>query len=215
MSTIHLPLDEWIENVAAAALSSMETVKATFDLARNAIERGIPGDFVECGVFGGVQCAMMARAIYNEHSEYYREMGCFPSGHHRRVHLFDCFAGIPPIGPHDTDILDPETFNKHTTCSMKDVQANMRQWGIPDELLVYHPGLFAETLPALEPFPIAMLRLDGDLYESTKDPIKYLLPHVNPGGWVVVDDWGLSGARKAAEEMVNHRGPLYWQKQPI
>lgn len=205
MSTIHLPLNEWIDNVGAAALTSRETLVATFDLARNCIERNIAGDFVECGVFGGVQCAMMARAI-------------MLAGGSRRVHLFDSFAGIPEPGPHDHEIntrVGYETFRDQTTCSMEDVQRNMRQWGIPDELLVYHPGLFADTLSALDPhFPIALLRMDGDLYESTKTCIEYLLPDVMIGGWIVVDDWGLSGARKAAEESSVNAGPIYWKQQP-
>lgn len=208
MSTMDLPLEAWIENVAAAALTSMETVRATFDLACNAIERDIPGDFVECGVFGGVQCAMMARAIYeNDDIDLAR-----------RVHLFDCFEGVPEPGPHDTDLSSRtvyETFKQQTTCSMADVQRNMRQWGLPDDLFVYHPGRFEDTLPVLNPhFPIAMLRLDGDLYESTKTCLKYLLPDVSIGGWIVVDDWGLTGARRAAEEHGINAGPIYWKQQP-
>jgi hypothetical protein len=211
MSTIHLPISDWIENVAAAALTSMDTVKATFDLACNAVGRDIPGDFVECGVFGGVQCAMMARGIMFMRENF---AGTAP----RKVHIFDCFGGIPEPGPHDLDIDTPEkyrTFREQTTCSMKDVQFNMRQWGVPDELLVYHPGRFEETIPALNPhFPIAMLRLDGDLHESVKVCIDGLLPDVSVGGWVIIDDWGLKGARKAAMEASIEAGPIYWKQPP-
>lgn len=206
------PLEDWINNVAAAALSSKETVLATFDLARNCLERRIAGDFVECGVFGGVQCAMMARAIMEHYSAGF-SYGCG----NRRVHLFDCFEGVPAPGPHDAELMQPgvyEPFHAHTTCSLEGVKANMRQWGIPDELLVWHPGMFEDTLPALEHFPIAMLRLDGDLYESTMTCLQHLLPDVTTGGWVIVDDWGLSGARRATDEMVINEGPLMWKQQP-
>lgn len=214
MSTISWPLDKWIDNVAAAALSSKETVHATFDLARNCIERGIAGNFVECGIFGGAQSAMMARAIMEplHYWEHNKQREC------RRVHLFDSFAGIPEPGPHDTEIVTRvgyETFRDQTTCSLADVKRNMAQWGIPEELLVYHPGRWEETLPTLDPhFPIALLRIDGDLYESTKVCIEHLLPDVTPGGWIVMDDWGLSGARKAAEESSVNAGPIYWKQQP-
>ena len=66
MSIIYWPFDKWLDNVALAALSTRETVQASYDIARLAIERGVPGDFVECGVFGGAQCAAFARAIYAE-----------------------------------------------------------------------------------------------------------------------------------------------------
>jgi O-methyltransferase/8-demethyl-8-(2,3-dimethoxy-alpha-L-rhamnosyl)tetracenomycin-C 4'-O-methyltransferase len=199
-------LNAWMQNVAAAALTSMQTVRATYDLARNCIERDIAGDFVECGVFGGVQCAMMAKVVMLSRSP-------------RKVHLFDCFGGVPRPGPNDPEIRvghNYDTFKEQTTCSLEDVQRNMRQWGIDERVLVYHPGLFEDVLPALSPhFPIALLRLDGDLYESTKVCIRHLLPDVTIGGWIVVDDWGLSGARRAAEEMsANAAGPIYWQQQP-
>jgi O-methyltransferase len=203
---IEWPLSDWIDNVALAVLTSKETVLATFDLARNCIERGIPGDFVECGVFSGAQCALMARAIM--------ERGVHRT---RRVHLFDCFEGIPEPGVHDTDILNREmyeTFRHQTTCSLQDVKRNMAQWGIPDELLVYHPGMFQDTLRIEPAFPIALLRLDGDLYESVKVCIDILLPRVSVGGWVIIDDWGLKGARLAAMDSTVDAGPIYFKQPP-
>src|SRR6185369_7750988 len=98
MSIIHWPLDKWLDNVALAALSSKETLLSTYDLARNVIERGVPGDFVECGVFGGAQCAVMARAIKDQRLEDYQD---------RRVHLFDSFEGVPAQGEHDLEWVHP------------------------------------------------------------------------------------------------------------
>src|SRR5690348_10777728 len=107
MSIINWPPDRWLDNVSLAALSSKETLLATYDLAMNCIQRGIPGDFVECGVFGGAQCAVMARAImeplhyWNENSRNaHRMREPWPP---RRVHLFDSFSGVPAPGPHDTE----------------------------------------------------------------------------------------------------------------
>ena len=75
---ISRPFEEWFENVALGALSSKETLKMTYDMALRQVERRIPGDFVECGVFGGAQCAMLARAA---------------SFGKKRVHMFDSFEG--------------------------------------------------------------------------------------------------------------------------
>src|SRR6185369_8010856 len=145
MSIIHWPLDKWLDNVALAALSSKETLLATYDLARNVIERGVPGDFVECGVFGGAQCAVMARAIMEADPQY-----PYPFWNSemdkRRVHLFDSFEGVPAPGEHDLEWQHPAGIS---LCTLEGVKQHMSEWGIPDELLVYHPGWFAETLHPL------------------------------------------------------------------
>ena len=95
-----------------------------------------------------------------------------------------------------------------------DVQRNMQNWGIPDDLLVYHPGWFADTLPGCEIGPIALLRLDADLYSSTKTCLQYLYSKVSKGGWVIVDDFPLSGCRRALHEVVGRPQPIYFQKIP-
>ena len=212
MSIIDWPFDKWLDNVALAALSTRETVQASYDIARLAIERGVPGDFVECGVFGGAQCAAMARAIM----DIYRAVSTS-----RRVHLFDSFDGIPAPGEHDVDI-EPRmhaAFADQTRCTLEDCKNHMREWGIPDELLVWHPGPFEKTAPLMKLAmglggeSIAILRLDGDLYESTKVCLEHLYPLLSPGGWCIIDDMGLGGARKAVDEyMRNASRPTYWQK---
>ena len=82
------------------------------------------------------------------------------------------------------------------------------------ELFEYYIGSFEDRIPenvqhdayisewgparlAAKYFPngIAFLRLDGDLYRSTKVCLDHLLPLVSPGGWVIGDDFGLTGAR--------------------
>lgn len=218
MSLIDLPFNEWLDNVSLGALSTRETVQASYDIARLAIERGVPGDFVECGVFGGAQCAAMARAIMDSAGTLHDALQRM----NRRVHLFDCFSGIPAPGPHDTDI-EPgmgEAFNNQTSCCLEDCKRNMRAWGIPDELLVWHPGLFQDTvgkfandLRCSDDMHIAVLRLDGDLYESTRVCLEDLYPLISKGGWCIIDDIGLVGARKAVDEyMKNLSRPTYWQK---
>jgi len=212
MSIIHWPLDKWLDNVALAALSSKETLLATYDLARNVIERGVPGDFVECGVFGGAQCAVMARAIME------RPDGYGPSGfdYRRRVHLFDSFEGVPAPGEHDLEWVHPAGIS---LCTLEGVKQHMAEWGIPEELLVYHQGWFKDTLWQATDCQrstwinkIAILRLDGDLYESTKVCMEHLYPLVSVGGWVIIDDFGLSGARKAFLESIGDTGPAYFVK---
>jgi hypothetical protein len=56
------------------------------------------------------------------------------------------------------------------------------------------------TLPAALP-PIALLRLDTDWYESTKHELVHLFPLLQPGGILILDDYGhWQGARQAVDE---------------
>lgn len=212
------PFDAWLDNVSLAALSTRDTVKSSYDIARWTIANNIPGDFVECGVFGGAQCAAMARAIMDAHLAADGNHAA-PGYHMRRVHLFDTFDGIPAPGEHDPEI-EPhmvEAFQTQTRCSLEDCKAHMREWNIQDELLVWHPGLFEYTVPrdmVASVTQIAILRLDGDLYDSTKICMEQLYPLLSPGGWCIIDDFGLAGARKAViEYMRDQFGVVQWRKR--
>jgi len=206
----------WLNKVAASALADRETCEATYDLCRAVLDRDVPGDFVECGVYAGAQAAIMAKALMDYHGD--ATLFGYDAPHSlikRRVHLFDTFTGIPAAEPVDHEIWEHHgAAAGESACSIEQVQFNMSQWGIPAELLVYHEGLFDVTVP---PFAmhgnrpqIALLRLDGDLYSSTKACLDLLLPRVSRGGWVCVDDFNLHGCRKAVLEAIIP-APIYWR----
>jgi O-methyltransferase len=195
-----------LDNIALAALSSRETLYATYDICMLALKRDVPGDFVECGVFGGAQAAAMALSLH----------GTIGPSSTRRVHLFDSFTGIPEGGEHDTNWTHPAGTS---ACSLEGVMSNMAQWGIDESLLVYHKALFSEVLRdfhAMTVFgerKIAVLRIDCDLYESTRVCIEQLYPLVSPGGWIICDDFALPGARKAIDDYLgNEFPPIYFQR---
>lgn len=50
-------------------------------------------------------------------------------------------------------------------------------------------GWFKDTLPAAPIERLALLRLDGDLYESTMDGLSNLYHKVSAGGFVIIDDF--------------------------
>jgi O-methyltransferase len=203
---------EWFEQVCQSALGHRTSQEATYDLARVTLARGIPGDFVECGVYAGASCAIMARAIMDHNAEVQaREQRGKTNA---RVHLFDCFEGIPKPGPHD----DPAQVREgEAKCSLAQVKANMKRWGIPDDMLVYWQGDFSKTVPdfatwaTAQNVSIAFLRLDGDLYESTKVCMEHLYPLVSKGGYVICDDYDLHGCRYALHETVMP-APIAWRK---
>lgn len=221
-------MNERLEQFAKRAYSSRETIQASYDIAFGALRNNTPGDFVECGVAAGSNAAAMALAImdYERFSD-----GDTTRTAGRRVHLFDSFTGIPKCGPEDAEFIAANHPAGLTAHSLESVKSGMRNWGIPDELLVWHPGMFEATIGGAvdelgcvsfprerlnRPKQIAVLRLDGDLYESTKVCIENLFPLVSKGGWVIVDDWDLSGARKAVIEHVGHGfGPIYFTRSYV
>jgi hypothetical protein len=88
------------------------------------------------------------------------------------------------------------------------VRNNMRNWGLAELNWRYHVGWFQHTLPTVGIARIAMLRLDGDLYESTDCCLRWLYHRVSPGGCIILDDYPLPGSRKAMEEYFAANPPL-------
>jgi O-methyltransferase len=72
--------------------------------------------------------------------------------------------------------------------SLADVKGNFDRYGLLDEQVVFVEGWFSDTLPALKAGPFALIRLDGDLYESTYVALDALYPKLSPGGFVIIDD---------------------------
>lgn len=192
----------WLDMVCVSALGWRSSVETTYDVCRTALERGIPGDFVECGVYAGAQAAVMAQAILDSPN---RNDLC------RRVHLFDTFAGIPACGPEDHEFIEAKVPAGGSACSLGEMRDNMQRWGIPERMLIYHAGLFEDTWHQLRGQRIAVLRLDGDLYSSTKTCVDHIYPLVVPGGYVIVDDFNLSGCRQAIVESINP-APITFRK---
>ena len=74
--------------------------------------------------------------------------------------------------------------------SIETVRANFARYDLLDEQVVFLQGWFRDTLPTAPIEKLAILRLDGDLYESTMDALRALYDKVSAGGFVIVDDYG-------------------------
>lgn len=170
---------------AERALSTKETVYNSYELAKRCFDEGIFGDFVECGVFCGSQVAAMSLAGP------------------RTIHLFDSFTGIPKAGSEDG--VDGTKIEGKSVCSSKEVRRHMIEWGVDPGLLVYHEGLFKDTVPGFDR-KIALLRLDGDLYRSTKVCLEHLYPLLEVGGYLIIDDYSLPGCHMAVTEYMSDEG---------
>ncbi len=168
-----------------AGLRRLENLR---DLSQRVIDEGIPGDFVETGVWRGGCCILMrgvlaANAIKD-----------------RKIYVADSFAGLPAPRP-DVFPLD-ESSNLHLfpelAVSVEQVKDNMSRYGLLDDQLIFVKGFFEDTLLSLDADQFALIRLDGDLYESTYVALDALYPKLAPGGFVIVDDYGAIPACQAA-----------------
>jgi len=172
-------------------LGNPETSWNTWDITEAMILNGVPGDLAEAGVCGGGMPAIMSKVLAKH------GVGG------RKIHLFDSFDGIPEASPKDNE-LDQKTYGvndgSHPMKSsgisrgeVYQVKNNLNQWGRTDVAeFLFHVGWFEETMAReIESVgPLALLRVDVDLYSSDYTCFKYLYPKVVQGGYVIVDDYG-------------------------
>lgn len=153
------------------------------------LENSIPGDFIECGVWRGGGCIFMAG--------YLRAHGATD----RRVIVADSFEGLPePTNANDAGLDLSKAKFPQLAVSLETVMENFSAYGLEGSNIVYLKGWFKDTLSDTRTEKIALLRMDGDLYESTIDILHALYDKVSPGGVVIIDDYNAIPACKKAVE---------------
>lgn len=160
------------------------------------IREAVAGDLMETGVWRGGACMMM-RAVLKAYQVS-----------DRRVVAADSFSGLPP--PSEGVLADAGA-NFHTysefAVSLDEVKRAFARYGLLDGQVVFLKGLFRDTLPRAPVEALALLRLDGDMYESTMDGLVHLYDKLSEGGTLIVDDYFLFEAhRKAVDEFRAARG---------
>jgi Macrocin-O-methyltransferase (TylF) len=108
--------------------------------------------------------------------------------------------------------------------SLEEVKANFAKYGLLDDRVVFLKGWFKDTLPSAPIERLAVLRLDGDMYESTMVALTSLYDKVSSNGFVIIDDYGcIESCRKAVHDFRESRGisepildidgfGVYWRK---
>jgi hypothetical protein len=151
------------------------------DCLRAVFKDGIPGDFIETGVWRGGACIFM-RAALNAYGDSTR-----------KVWVADSFEGLPrPEKEHPADTasdFDFYKFNDVLGVSLDQVKSNFGRYGLLDSRVQFLKGWFRDTLPSAPIKSLAILRLDGDMYGSTIEALESLFPKVSDGGFIIVDDY--------------------------
>ncbi len=164
----------------------------------------ISGDFVECGVWKGGSCMLMAFAM--------EKFGLKD----RKIYMYDTFSGMTEPTDEDTiawngiGVLERWKKNEFSSWAvgMNDVKRNIKDTLGDLSPFVFIKGDVSVTLNNRQPENIAILRLDTDWYESTAVELKILYPLLSRGGVLQIDDYGhFKGARKAVDE--------YFSKNPV
>lgn len=203
--------------VAANTMLARGRLVSLFDQVSFCVRERIPGAFVECGVWKGGSVGLMAAALLEAGDS------------ERDLHLFDSFTDIcapdPEVdgaralqevsgrelgsGPDPTPLTGIyDHIGGHGTIAACRSLIE-QEIGYPPGRVHYHQGWFQDTLPEQAPAigEIALLRLDGDWYASTKVCLEHLYDQVVPRGFVIIDDYGsYEGCRKAVHEFLEARG---------
>ncbi|MEO1563877.1 MAG: TylF/MycF/NovP-related O-methyltransferase [Pseudomonadota bacterium] len=196
------------------SMAGHKRLRSLADQVIETVQNGVPGDFIETGVWRGGACALV-RGLYKalDVSD-------------RRVFVADSFQGLPPP--------DPDSFpqDKNLDLSiypelaipLKEVKKTFEAYGLLDDQVQFVEGWFKDTLHKVDSQCFSIIRLDGDLYESTIQALDALYPKLSAGGYLIVDDYGaIPACRKAVKDYRTTHGitsdiheidwtGVYWQR---
>jgi O-methyltransferase len=199
---------ELISSLRPFTMTSAERLWSLIGAVRYVTDAGLPGDFVECGVWRGGSVMAMAKELNRL------------SVTDRQIWLYDTYAGMTAPTDFDveagtgvtaTEMLSTTEIgdgnNVWCVAGRADVEANVRSTGYPFSNFHFIEGDVAQTLQTSVPEKIALLRLDTDWYESTRVGLEVLYPRLVPGGVCILDDYGhWQGARTAVDEYFAAQG---------
>ncbi|AWK89635.1 class I SAM-dependent methyltransferase [Azospirillum thermophilum] len=160
------------------------------------LDQAIPGDLIETGVWrGGATIFMRAHLAAHGVKD-------------RRVWVADSFVGLPePSVSQDAGLQLSRQHYPFLAVDEARVRGLFERYDLLDDQVRFLPGWFRDTLPDAPITELALLRLDGDLYESTMDALLALYDKVAPGGFVVADDYGaVPACRQAVDDFRAERG---------
>ena len=210
----------------------LENIQAVIE---DILERDVPGDLIETGVWRGGSTIFM-RGVLKAHGVT-----------DRTVWVADSFEGPPKPGQEGMDrsfssseqgdawkrvirsqplaVMVMAAHLRRGT-SYDEVREHFRRYGLLDDQVQFLRGWFHDTLPTAPIERLALLRLDGDLYDSTYQALESLYPKLSVGGFTIVDDYvSFSECRRAVHDYLRATGSeadmqpvddeaVCWRKQP-
>jgi Macrocin-O-methyltransferase (TylF) len=191
-------------NGAAVSMLPIARLDNLEDCIVDVIESCVPGDLIEAGVWRGGATIFM-RAVLKAYNV---------SG--RSVWVADSFEGLPrpdaerfPLEAKTQQGPVMQKAYKNLAVGLEEVQGNFRAYELFDGQVRFLKGWFKDTLPSAPIHALAILRLDGDFYQSIRDGLDNLYDRLSAGGYVIIDDYGEDSwtyCRKAVDDFRRERG---------
>lgn len=179
------------------SMGGRKALENAFEVTALVEQKKIVGALVECGVAKGGTAAMMA--LTN------RELGTIK----RPKWFFDSYEGLPEPTAEDFEggkaghFICPLPKGACLGAIEQVSDLMFDKLNLPQNEVHLVKGWFQDTVPVHRERigPIAVLRLDGDWYESTKVPLENFYDQVSLGGYIIIDDYATCfGSRKAVDE---------------
>lgn len=174
----------------AETMVGMERLDNLHECIRNIINDGVPGDLIETGVWRGGASIFMRGALkaYGDQE--------------RIVWVADSFEGLPPGDESRGVKYEGDDLHKFSELAvpLETVKANFAKYRLLDDRVRFLQGFFADTLPTAPVERLSLMRLDGDMYDSTMVALESLYPKLSVGGYVIIDDYGALVECKEATE---------------
>jgi len=160
----------------------------------------LDGETAECGCFRGLSSYVIC-ATERRHR---------PGYDGRSHHVFDSFEGLS--APQAEDLSGGDAPGEARVdgmrkagafrASLEEVRANLADFPGID----YRPGWLPDSLRGVAERRYRLLHLDLDLYAPTAGALEYFWPRLSSGGYVVCDDYGWPGGRRAIDEFGQRSG---------
>jgi O-methyltransferase len=200
------------EGVTMLGAHKLDTLRYCTEIC---LKQGIAGDIIETGVWKGGATIYFAGILkaYGNTS--------------KKVFVADSFEGLPPPDeekwPQDSG--DKHHIREDLAISLEDVRANFEQFNLLSENVIFIKGFFEDSLRTAKIDKLSILRLDGDMYGSTMTVLRQLYHKLEIGGYLILDDWLLTGAREALldfrsevgiqEELYQDFSGVFWKKTMV
>ncbi len=174
-------------------LISNQVSKEQLQVILNELGKVLPkldGEVVEFGCYMGTTSLFIRRLLD-------------ALGDKRAFHVYDSFEGLPPKTPQDESRAGDQFQAGELAVSKKQFLQQFQKANLQPPIT--HKGWFSELADTDVPRHIAFAFLDGDFYESIRDSLQLVLPKMQQGGVIIIDDYvreALPGAAKATNEIL-------------
>ena len=178
--------------------SMLSTIRllTLYQLVKEVQLQGLKGDIVECGVWNGGACAIMAKS--------YQDAG---GRNERSIWIFDSFEGLPPPGERDGESVAKYYFKGFSQGNLDKVRLIFNKLSVPFDNVKVVKGWVEDTLPKNNLGPVALLHIDTNWYESVKVALDNIYDKIVVGGFIMVDDFFFfEGCRNAVLDFLKERG---------